>query len=266
MASPLDSGIGVHNSRDHRSLILPFIGDEWRTFLNGVGDREFDSFDLANDSTPGWMVEIAKHECVRPVFHTVRVDRRLDALWEADVTNEPPRSVKASGAGDRPPARTRRRPADRIDHVATNGADHAGEEGSATQEKDCAPKRTTIRRRWFCDPKNRQARQLDFDDRHDTRSTHSDEMAQRYAELRKDRRRSDWHNLAMSLTAFIVGVTVYLTGFVVVSRQLPHLSPRLIAQIVGLAAVAAGGGVAFRLATLALKRRHTRQRGSPKSD
>jgi len=108
--------------------------------------------------------------------------------------------------------------------------------------------------------------QLDFDDRHDTRSTHSDEMAQRYAELRKDRRRSDWHNLAMSLTAFIVGVTVYLTGFVVVSRQLPHLSPRLIAQIVGLAAAAAGGGVAFRLATLALKRRHTRQRDSPKSD
>jgi len=80
MASPLDSGIGVHNSRDHRSLILPFIGDEWRTFLNGVGDREFDSFDLANDSTPGWIVEIAKHECVRPIFHTVRVDRRLDAL------------------------------------------------------------------------------------------------------------------------------------------------------------------------------------------
>jgi hypothetical protein len=41
--------------------------------------------------------------------------------------------------------------------------------------------------------------QLDFDDRHDTRATESEEMAQRYADLRKDRRRNDWHYLAMGL-------------------------------------------------------------------
>jgi len=83
-------------------------------------------------------------------------------------------------------------------------------------------------------------------------------MAQRYAELHKDRRRSDWHCLAMNLIVFVVGVAVYLTGFIVVSRQFPQLSARLVAQIVGLAFAAAGSGVAFRLAGRSLKRRHTR--------
>jgi Domain of unknown function (DUF397) len=66
MASPLDSGIGIHNSPDHRSLIFPFTGDEWHTFLKGARNGEFDSFGLADDSTPGWEVEVADYECVRP--------------------------------------------------------------------------------------------------------------------------------------------------------------------------------------------------------
>lgn len=180
------------------------------------------------------------------------------------MTNEPPRSVKPSGVGDRPPARTRGPRAERTDLVATDGADPARK--AAPPKKKTAPPKDGHREALVLRSKKPPVNQLDFDDRHDTRATHSDEMAQRYAELRKDRRRSDWHNLAMSLIAFIVGVAVYLTGFVVVSRQLPHLSPRLIAQIVGLAVAAAGGGVAFRLAARALKRRHARLRGGPKSD
>jgi hypothetical protein len=103
--------------------------------------------------------------------------------------------------------------------------------------------------------------QLDFDDRHDTRATESDEMAQRYAELRKDRRRNDWHYLAMGLVVFVVGVAVYLAGFVLVSRLLPHLDPRQVTQIVGLACIAGGGGVLVRSAGRALKRRYDRRRG-----
>jgi hypothetical protein len=102
--------------------------------------------------------------------------------------------------------------------------------------------------------------QLDFDDRHDTRATESDEMVKRYAELHKDRRRNDWHHLAMGLVVFIVGVTVYLVDFVVVSQLLPHLNPRLVTQIVGLAFIAAGGGVAVRSAGQALKRRYASHR------
>lgn len=103
--------------------------------------------------------------------------------------------------------------------------------------------------------------QLDFDDRHDTRATESEEMARRYAELRKDRRRDDWHYLAMGLVVFVVGVAVYLAGFVVLSRLLPHLSSRQVTQIIGLACAAAGGGVAVRSAGRVLKRRYARPRG-----
>jgi hypothetical protein len=86
-------------------------------------------------------------------------------------------------------------------------------------------------------------------------------MAQRYAGLRKDHRRNDWHYLAMGLVVFVVGVAVYLDAFVVVSRLLPHLTPRQVTQIVGLAFVAAGGGVAVRSAGRALKQRYPRPRG-----
>ena len=53
--------------------------------------------------------------------------------------------------------------------------------------------------------------QLDFDDRHDTRATESDELAQRYGDLRKNRRRDDWHKLAMSLVGFAVLAVTYLS-------------------------------------------------------
>jgi hypothetical protein len=85
-------------------------------------------------------------------------------------------------------------------------------------------------------------------------------MARRYAALRKDRRKDDWHSLAMALVVFVAGVTVYLAGFVVMSRLLPHLSPRQVTQIVGLACAAAGGGVAVRSAGRALKRRYAHPR------
>lgn len=106
--------------------------------------------------------------------------------------------------------------------------------------------------------------QLDFDDRHDTRATESDELAQRYGDLRKNRRRDDWHKLAMSLVGFAVLAVTYLAGFIVVSRLLPHLGPWLAAKIVGLAFAAAGGGVAVRSAGQVLKRRTARpqDRGS----
>ena len=70
------------------------------------------------------------------------------------------------------------------------------------------------------------ADQLDFDDRHDTRATESDEMARRYAELRKDQRKGDWHRLAIGLVVFVAGVVVYLAGVLVMSHLLPHSTPR----------------------------------------
>lgn len=106
--------------------------------------------------------------------------------------------------------------------------------------------------------------QLDFDDRHDTRATESDALARRYSDLHKDRRRDDWHKLAMSLVGFAVLTIVYIAGFIIVSRLLPHLGPWLAAKIVGLAFVAAGGGVAVRSAGQILKHRTARphDRGS----
>jgi hypothetical protein len=101
------------------------------------------------------------------------------------------------------------------------------------------------------------ADQLDFDDRHDTRATESKELAERYAALRRDLRRNDWHYLAMKLVGFVVVAAVYLTGFVVLSQLPPHLSPRLAMEVVGLASVAAGG-IATRSASRPLRQRHTR--------
>lgn len=100
--------------------------------------------------------------------------------------------------------------------------------------------------------------QLDFDDRHDTRATESDELARRYSDLRKDRRRDDWHKLAMGLVGFVILAVLYIVGFIVVSRLLPHLGPLFAAKIVGLAFIAAGGGVAVRSAGQVLKHRTTR--------
>lgn len=104
---------------------------------------------------------------------------------------------------------------------------------------------------------------LDYADRHDTRATESDELARRYRDLRKDRRRDDWHMLAMGLVGFVVMTALYLVGFIVVSRLLPQLSPWLVAKIVGLAFVAAGGGAIARSAGRIFKERapHSRNRG-----
>jgi hypothetical protein len=108
--------------------------------------------------------------------------------------------------------------------------------------------------------------ELDFRDKHDTRATESDEMAQRYAELRKDRRRDDWHYLVTGLAAFVVGVILWIASYVVMSRLNPHLNSRQVAQIVGLAFAAAGGGVVIRSAGRALRQRYARPRDQgPKS-
>jgi hypothetical protein len=88
----------------------------------------------------------------------------------------------------------------------------------------------------------------------------SEEMSQRYAFLRRDRRRDDWHYLAMGLVVFVVGVAVYLAGYIVVLRQVPHLGHREAARIAGLAFVAAGGGVAARSGARTLKGRFARAR------
>jgi hypothetical protein len=108
--------------------------------------------------------------------------------------------------------------------------------------------------------------QLDFDDRHDTRATASDDLARRYQALRADRRRDEWHRLATGVIAFAALVALYLAGFIVLSRVLPYLDPWLAAKIVGLAFVAAGGGVAIRSAGHVLKRRSVRPQRRDRND
>ena len=44
VASLADGGVGVRNSRDAEGLVLQFTPDEWRAFLGGVRNGEFDSF------------------------------------------------------------------------------------------------------------------------------------------------------------------------------------------------------------------------------
>ncbi|MGH3782374.1 MAG: hypothetical protein ACRDRO_17580 [Pseudonocardiaceae bacterium] len=175
------------------------------------------------------------------------------------MTNDLPRPVEPSGAPDRPSARTRPRPVDRVDPAATDGADPAKK--AAPAKKTTPAKKAGQSMALVLRSARPPLDQLDFDDRHDTRATESEEMAQRYAGLRKDRRRNDWHYLAMGLVVFVVGVAVYLAGFVLVSRLLPYLDPRLVTQIVGLACIAGGGGAAVRSAGRALKQRYDRRRG-----
>jgi hypothetical protein len=86
-------------------------------------------------------------------------------------------------------------------------------------------------------------------------------MEQRYARVRKERRKDDWHHLAIGLVIFLAGVAVYLAGTLVMSRLLPHSTPRQATQIVTYAFVAAGGGVAGRSAGRALRQRYARPRG-----
>lgn len=152
------------------------------------------------------------------------------------------------------PARTQ--PTARTRPVAGNGArpaketTPAGNRGITTRAES-----GTLVLRSGAPPVN----QLDFDDRHDTRATQSDELAHRYSDLRKDRRRDDWHKLTVGLVGFATLVVLYIVSFIVVSRLLPHLGPSLAAKIVGLAFIAAGGGAAVRSAGQVLKHRTGRQ-------
>jgi hypothetical protein len=44
VADLTDGGIGVRNSRDPRGGMLRFTPDEWRAFLGGARNGEFDHF------------------------------------------------------------------------------------------------------------------------------------------------------------------------------------------------------------------------------
>jgi len=44
VASLPEGDVGVRNSRDSEGLVLRFTSDEWRAFLGGVRNGEFDSF------------------------------------------------------------------------------------------------------------------------------------------------------------------------------------------------------------------------------
>jgi hypothetical protein len=137
--------------------------------------------------------------------------------------------------------------------VATNGA---GRATRATPTKKTTPATNGTGRGLVLRPDIPPVNQHDVRDRHLTRRTESDEMAHRYAELDKDRRRDDWHYLFMGL----VVVAAYMAGFFVLSRLDPHLNPRQVAQIVGLAFASAGGGIAIRSAGRALKQHYARPR------
>jgi hypothetical protein len=173
------------------------------------------------------------------------------------VTSDLPPPAEPNSVPTRPSTR-RPRPADLTHLAATGTTKKTMPEGKPAPSE----KNRTLLLRSGKPPVDR----LDFDDRHDTRATESEEMARLYAALRKDRRRDDWHRLAMRLAVLAVGVAVYLAGFIVVSRQLPHLSPRLAAQIVGVAFCGAGGGAALQSAIGIFKRHTAGRRGrGPKS-
>ena len=44
VAGLTDGGIGVRNSRDPQGGVLRFTPDEWRAFLGGARNGEFDNF------------------------------------------------------------------------------------------------------------------------------------------------------------------------------------------------------------------------------
>jgi hypothetical protein len=178
------------------------------------------------------------------------------------VTSDPPPD-EVSGTPARPSARTRPQLVDVPRPAPSNGARPTRRTTATKTARVENPPPTTSEesRPLVLRSETPPADQLDFDDRHDTRATESIEAAQRYRDLHKDRRRDDWHRLAMSLVGFTVLVMVYLAGFIVVSRLLPNLSPWLVAKIVGLAFVAAGGGVLARLAGRVLRQRSAHTRG-----
>ncbi len=44
VASLPDGGIGIRDSKNPGGAVLRFTSDEWRAFIGGVRDGEFDSF------------------------------------------------------------------------------------------------------------------------------------------------------------------------------------------------------------------------------
>jgi hypothetical protein len=108
------------------------------------------------------------------------------------------------------------------------------------------------------------ANQLDYDDKHDTRATESEEKSELYAALRKDQRKDEWHRVAMGLTVLVVALVVYLAGFLVVAELHPRYDALLVAKIVALGFALGGGGVIVRSAGRAVKKHYDRRRG--KSD
>jgi hypothetical protein len=104
--------------------------------------------------------------------------------------------------------------------------------------------------------------QLDFDDRHDTRATESPAMANRYAKLRGERRKDDRHRVALGLVVLATGVGVVLAAYVVLARMFPEYAPVQVAQIVGLAFIAGGGGVAARSLARAVRGAYDRRGGN----
>ena len=141
--------------------------------------------------------------------------------------------------------------------MATNGA---GRAARTTPTKKTTPANAWQSRPLVLRPDSPPRDEFDFRDKHLTRETSSDEMAQRYARVRKDHRRDDWYHLIMGLVVFLVVVAVYVAGVVVLSRLDPHLNLRQVTQIVGLASAAAGSGVAIRSAGRALRQRYARPR------
>jgi hypothetical protein len=129
--------------------------------------------------------------------------------------------------------------------------------GSAGPAKDTPPAEDGQREALLLRPDTAPVGQLDYDDRHVTRATESDDYARRYADLRKEDRKDDWNRLAIWLVRFVAGVAVYYAGTFVMPHLLPHSTPWQATQIVTYAGVAAGAGVAARSA----RRRYARSRG-----
>jgi hypothetical protein len=90
---------------------------------------------------------------------------------------------------------------------------------------------------------------LSYDDWHDTRATNDPTSAKLYADLRREKRKNDWHRLAMRSSILIVWVTTYLAAFWVLQTAMGMQAGEA-KECVGIALTFAGMAVAgsrFRL-------------------
>lgn len=217
---------------------------------------------IAEPLASRWSVVMAKTNRASSSIRRAQSWRR-SVPQEADVTDDPPPD-EVTGTQARPSARTRAQLADGPHLAPPNGA-RPSRRATATKKtgptNNPAPTRSEESATLVLRSETPPTDKLDFDDRHDTRATESNEAAQRYRDLRKDRRRDDWHKLAMSLVGLTFLVAVYLAGFIVVSRLLPNLGPWLVAKIIGLPFVVAGGGVVARLAGRVFRQRSVHPTG-----